>query len=139
MEVKAAQLTESDIRMQTSMCLARVTNALELAQKLTDDPERLHRLKAQECKACWYFNQFGGQAITTRPCAACTEVITWGNTNCPVLCVPCAKAIKLCRHCGSDIGLNPKRRKWPSLGMPQASQQEPKPATVMLLPKRKEP
>lgn len=97
----------------TARANKRCNDALELARKLIEDPERKERLAAQRCKACFYFRSMSGSACTTQPCACCATPETFGSTNTSVLCIPCAKEHSLCRHCGSDLELRERRRNWP--------------------------
>lgn len=92
---------------------SRVTNAMEFARKLVDDPDRAERTAKQSCKACYYFTQIGGAAITTRPCMCCGKDQIYGSTNTDALCLDCAKNHDLCKKCGGDIKMNSRRRNWP--------------------------
>lgn len=67
------------------------------------DPQKDDRTSKHFCKYCYYKRALAGQAFTNRQCAMCPTDIVWGNTNVPILCVPCAKKLKLCAQCGGDI------------------------------------
>lgn len=91
----------------------RVEDALELARKLQEDPDRKARLAAQRCKSCFYFRSMGGSSCTTQPCACCAKPEGYGSTNTDVFCLACAKEHDLCKHCGGDLEMRERRRKWP--------------------------
>lgn len=119
------------------------TEILESARSFEADSNKRYRLEKHECKTCFYFrsNRIGGAAMTTQPCAICSEAMLFGNTATSLICLNCAKQHKLCRHCGADSELRPKRR----LPVP-TSPADPKPEektdqapTMHLLPLRKGP
>lgn len=89
---------------------------LKLMGDTINDSRRAERLKKHECKACFYIRgKLGGAAMTHRACGICGEDQLYSNTNTDVLCRDCAVKHNLCKHCGGDLDMRPKRRKWPSV------------------------
>lgn len=100
MKYPAAELSEQTIRSATASAERRIAETLKLAEKLVADPEREQRQAGSLCKACYYFTQIGGAALTQRPCAACGENQHYGSTSTDNLCLPCALQRNLCKRCG---------------------------------------
>jgi len=73
------------------------------------DAHREQRLKARECRWCFYRTTFAGQAFTEWTCWACGKEDSHPNTSTPRLCNECADKLGLCVHCCADREL--KRRK----------------------------
>lgn len=105
MKYKAAEFSDRSIAMATASARRRIESTLKLAEKLTNDPDSDHRHEHSLCKACHYFTQIGGAAMTEKPCAACGADQMYGSTNTDNLCVPCAKTNNLCKHCGGHMDL----------------------------------
>jgi hypothetical protein len=84
--------------------------SLERLRKLVEDPESSARREAQECVLCYYSARIGGAAITERDCGGCGAPQQFMNTATDVLCRDCAKAYGLCKHCGADVALKPRRK-----------------------------
>jgi hypothetical protein len=97
----------------TGRATRRCDDAIELARKLLEDPDRKERLVAHRCKSCFYFRSMGGSAITRQPCACCGKPDAYASTNTDVLCLECAKEHSLCKKCGGDLEMRERRRKWP--------------------------
>jgi hypothetical protein len=116
------RIDRSYMTHKSSMAAARVADAMKLARDLEADAEKQRRLKALECKACFYFSRIGGAAITEQPCAACAKPQVYANTNTDILCRECASEHKLCKHCGGDIDMRERRRLWPDFN----SEDQPK-------------
>lgn len=51
--------------------------------------------------------------LTERQCGLCDQRQWFGNTCVDVICENCARTHNLCRHCGGDIEMKERRRKWP--------------------------
>lgn len=80
-------------------------------EKAVNDPASSERKEAGQCRACFYvYGRQGGSVCTQAECAMCGKVMGFGNTCLDVLCLECAKANRLCRHCGADAE-NKNRRK----------------------------
>ena len=91
----------------------RVNDWIELVEKVTNDTDKAKRLERNWCKACHYSSHLGGCAMTTRPCMNCEKDVGYGSTNTDVLCLDCAKQLKLCKHCGGDLEMRIRRKEWP--------------------------
>lgn len=78
---------------------------------LTTDPAKKARLQKQECLMCFYGSHVAGAAMTQRPCsdAECGEICYSGSTRCAILCIKCAKRLKVCAMCGAKIDIHPKK------------------------------
>lgn len=100
--------------LATSRSSQSVTDVLRDASNIINDPRRDERLEAHECKACFYVSgRCGGSAITHRQCGLCDTVMSFANTCTDAVCPDCARKHSLCRHCGGDIEMKVRRRKWP--------------------------
>ena len=108
----------------TMMSASQVTSTLKLADNLRDDPDKDKRLAAHRCLPCHYIVRLAGQAFTQQPCGICLVDQTYPSTSTDVLCLPCASARELCKHCGGDLHLRTDRRKWWQVADPEGSQGE---------------
>lgn len=97
----------------TEFAKSRVESIIKRAKEIELDTLKAERIKACECKACFYSDRIGGAAITSRPCMCCNEMQHYGSTATNTLCKPCATKHDLCKRCGGDIELRVRRRKWP--------------------------
>jgi hypothetical protein len=87
---------------------------IDRGKALAEDPNKGVRQKLNFCRLCYYSpGRLGGAAITTQPCGLCGVEQSFGSTATDVLCPACAKAHSLCKRCGADRELRPRRRKWP--------------------------
>lgn len=102
------------MRGNTERAQARIADLKRLSDAIQADSEADQRRARQLCKACYYFTGLGGAAITTQPCMSCQVDQTYGSTNTDALCMPCAQAGSLCKHCGADVDLKARRQKWPT-------------------------
>jgi hypothetical protein len=89
---------------------ARNNDHLDYYRRVLDDPDKEARIAKQLCQVCQYQGRIGGSMMTTQQCARCETVTTFSNTCVDVLCQPCAKGLRLCKHCGGDMD-NKMRRK----------------------------
>lgn len=76
---------------------------IDIAKKLTEDPDSEERREKQECQLCFYNSRIGGAAMTDAECGKCGKLMHFCNTCTDVLCLECAKELELCKHCGADI------------------------------------
>lgn len=113
MNKQARPMTDLAMRSATTMSSSRVAELMKRAKSVADDSQQERRLAEQRCKACFYFTALGGAAMTSQPCMSCGEVQLYSSTNTSVMCLPCAKAGDLCRHCGGDIAMDTGRTTWP--------------------------
>jgi hypothetical protein len=79
----------------------RVATALELA----GDGQREARLKAKQCRHCFYriSIQLACQAFTSWKCAHCDHEAQHHNSATPRVCGDCSTDFELCTQCGGDI------------------------------------
>jgi len=91
-----------------------VEHHLNVARKLTEDPQKSEREARSLCRCCFYvISSAGGAAITEQPCGLCLAPQSYGSTNTDVLCLPCAREHSLCKRCGGDRDMRVRRRNWP--------------------------
>lgn len=112
-EQRPMAMDVANMSRATEMARLRVKHVLDLAEQISTDARKAERLKRQECKGCFYGSRLGGAAITQRACMCCAQMQSYGSTATDVLCMPCAQKSELCKHCGGDIELRVRRRKWP--------------------------
>lgn len=77
---------------------------LERASRAAADSQRVERLAARECAACYYLRGRQGAAMSSETeCAAgCGRRIVSGNSCLDRLCPECADVLSLCVYCGGD-------------------------------------
>jgi hypothetical protein len=110
MQRKRRRLDDSDMRMNTYLATKRTQSVLDHAANLLNDPKKAEREARCFCKACFYSKGgLAGQAFTSQPCARCGSDETYTTTATDSLCLKCAKADNLCKHCGGDIAMNLER------------------------------
>jgi hypothetical protein len=120
MEVKHKRLTLATVRESTSHMAFRVKETLAKAKKLEFDLDFKDRRQKQQCVWCFYYDyRFGGQAMTNSNCASCNKDGMFGSTDVDLLCLPCAKELNLCVHCGADMELKSRRRLTPLIDTDQ--------------------
>lgn len=75
---------------------------LEQALAYTADTRKSERKQHNLCRSCFYFprTRFAGQAFTDWTCPLCKLPQRHHNTCVPCYCPTCARAYKLCVHCG---------------------------------------
>lgn len=136
MQQKAGNFNALVCKAATQNAQNRIDHFLDDARCIQEDLEKEQRLQKWLCAGCHYFPRMGGAAMTQRPCACCGVDQLYGSTATDLLCTECASKHQLCKRCGSDIGLNGRRRKWPNGPEYQAPEPGEKPATkgFMLLP-----
>jgi ribosomal protein S27E len=115
MRHRKGNLARATIAGASSTAKRRVTYHLALAERIRSDSEKKDRIEACLCKACHYFSQLGGAAITNRECAGCGKDQTFGSTATDALCLDCANTHSLCKRCGGDREMRVKRNTWPDM------------------------
>lgn len=115
MRQRKGNLARSTITAASSRAKQRVDSTLKLAEQLRTDPEKAARQEASLCKACYYFTQMGGAAMTNRECAGCGKDQMYGSTATDTLCLDCANTHSLCKRCGGDQEMRTRRNTWPDM------------------------
>jgi len=143
MDYQQKKLDLYKVQWQTDQVRRRVESTINLAGQYIDDPDRVARLKKQECLLCFYADsRIGGAAMTSSNCAGCNKQMGFGSTCVDLLCAECAKKLKLCHHCGADIDLKGRRKldltqidtsAWPPPPPPEPRADHPQ---WMILPKK---
>lgn len=113
MQQRPAIMSKNTMVGATERAKSRVAEWVRLAEDVINDTRRAERKTRHECKACFYSSRIGGAAMTTRPCMCCGADQLHGSTSTDVLCANCAKEHSLCKHCGGDLELRPRRKTWP--------------------------
>ncbi len=96
-----------DISYRNRFASRRIENTLRLAENYRNDPERVERLKLQECIVCYYNVRITGQAFTQWHCVLCNKEGMHHNTGIPTLCKDCAEKEGLCKQCGATLHIKP--------------------------------
>lgn len=83
----------------------RVGDKVAIALNLAGDGDRAARLKAQQCRHCFYRVNItlACQAFTCWTCAHCPAEAQHSNSCTPRVCSECSTAFELCTQCGGDI------------------------------------
>ena len=110
------------IERATSRAVGTVRHYQKTAKRYAEDEGRAARLEVAECVVCFGGSRIGGAAMTSAPCPLCGERLNSGNTNIDVLCLTCALANGLCKHCGADVDLKFRRKARPYESWPPAPQ-----------------
>ncbi len=111
--VDKKQIDRVSILRANNWAKMRIESTLEAAEKYRSDPNREKRKEMAECLVCSEARRIGGCAMTTAICGICGKELLFGNTCVDVLCLDCAKANQLCKHCGGDIDLKDRRKPRP--------------------------
>lgn len=113
---KKANMDVASMVWATHRAIDTKRHYVEMASKMELDPGKEQRIKKGECVACFYTSRIGGAMITTRACGLCGKSEVYSSTATDALCPECAKKHNLCKHCGGDIDMKARRKKWPNLG-----------------------
>jgi len=141
---KQKEINLADVRALTYRRRQSRDLIVARAKALVDDPDRQKRLQAQLCLMCYHDTRLAGQAFTDTNCRACNKDMQFSSTDVDALCPECARALKLCRHCGADLNL--RWRKVVAVAtIPKVTPFEPPPlqpawpSAVLLLPRKDTP
>jgi hypothetical protein len=97
------------VQSATERARAYIAETERRVEDSRTDACREARLKARECRWCFYRSSFAGQAFTDWNCWSCGKEDSHANTAVPRLCDTCADKLGLCVRCCADREL--KRRK----------------------------
>lgn len=111
MEQKKAIIDSVSVSRATDTAIQYGESIVQRALEFMRDDKRKQRLAEAECKTCFYVNnqRIGGSAMTSRPCGICEIPQMYGSTATDKLCVACAVKHQLCKQCGGDLLLRPRR------------------------------
>lgn len=113
MEYQAKKIDQDSVTWATDIAIERQRTIIRKSINLVNDPEKKKRLETSMCKICFYQEgRIGGAAMTHQPCGICGKDQLYSSTATDVLCRECAKENHLCKQCGADVQLKP-RRKYP--------------------------
>jgi hypothetical protein len=137
-------LTRERVMSKTRFTRDRVIDYIAAGQQMDDDPEKGKRQRAQLCRWCHYAaSRIAGQAFTDRNCGICNKDMQFSSTDTDVVCSDCATKHELCKHCGADRELRPKRSTFVDELAQESKPEEPPPRTqraplpaMVLLPRK---
>lgn len=111
MEHSKASITASSVQWATDIAINYAQDSIEGALGYLADKSKKERREKGECKFCFYMRtqRIGGAAMTSQPCGICGEYQMYGSTNTDKICLKCAKKHELCKYCGADLELRPRR------------------------------
>lgn len=113
METPRKVVDAAFVTRRTHEALHHVKHYVDMARKLTTDPDQERRLQQLNCAPCHYISRMAGQAFTKWHCGVCGKEGMHHNTATPAVCNECAKEHDLCGRCGGDREMRPGRRKFP--------------------------
>lgn len=95
----------------TDFAINYADTTIQQALEYMRDDQKKSRLDKGLCKFCFYMRseRIGGAAITTQPCGICEQDQRYGSTATDKLCAKCAVEHQLCKQCGADLMLRPRR------------------------------
>lgn len=110
-----AVTTDANITNITFVQQDRLDATIKHAALISADAQKAERHAVAECVLCYtgYSNgRLGGARCTTVLCGLCDKELHFGSTCVDRLCLECAKAHGLCKHCGADVDLKQRRKLW---------------------------
>lgn len=95
---------QDKIKDRTSWSIMKANEREKAHKAFVGDTGKDKRLKALECKYCFYFNRprIAGRALVRKECSYCGMDIHWPNTAVPYICATCAVDYNCCLNCGGD-------------------------------------
>lgn len=111
MRQKTSQVDFYSVRRATDFARTTGDATVAKALKYLDDPDRLLRIKASQCKTCFYvlYTRMGQEVDTERPCGVCGKIESYTSTSTDPICYHCAVENELCKRCGGDLHMRPRR------------------------------
>ena len=111
MERPAVKIDSVSVTSSTDHAIGHGADYVERALGFLADRGRKERLKRSLCRRCYYIwiERIGGAAMTNQSCGICGEDVMYSSTATDKLCLRCAVKHELCKQCGADIHLRPRR------------------------------
>ena len=111
MQQNKATIDSVSVTHSTDSAIQYGESIVHRALEFMRDDRRKERLAEAECKTCFYVNyaRIGGSAMTSRPCGICEVPQMYGSTATDKLCLKCAIEHQLCKQCGGDVLMRPRR------------------------------
>jgi len=111
MQQQKATIDSVSVTSATDMAISYAESIVQKALEFLRDDRKKERLVEVECKTCFYINnqRIGGAAMTSRPCGICDMPQMYGSTATDKLCLKCALEHQLCKQCGADVLMRPRR------------------------------
>jgi hypothetical protein len=112
-----SKIDESSVTWATTFAAEGAERHIRSSLEYMRDERKKERKVASECKFCFYFRteRIGGAAMTTRDCGICEMPQMYGSTNTDKICKKCATENELCKYCGADVSLRPRRKYVPKV------------------------
>jgi predicted nucleic acid-binding Zn ribbon protein len=105
------KIDQDSVTWSTEISLERIQKTKDQAIKYVLDPDKKIRVEKSFCIPCYYQNgRVGGAAMTVQPCGICLVDQRYSSTATDALCFPCASNHSLCKQCGADLALKPRRK-----------------------------
>jgi len=100
-------ITPKTIADATHIAAERINHVIAQADEVSRDPQQAARLTEALCRCCFYLRKslIAGARVTSRPCASCEQIMTFGSTATDVLCPSCATRQGLCKKCGGSVNI----------------------------------
>lgn len=111
MQNPKSTIDPASVTRSTDSAIGHAESLVESALRFLADKDAKDRRKESKCKRCYYIwhSRIGGAAMTTQYCGICDTPVLYGSTATDKLCLPCALKHELCKQCGADVQLRPRR------------------------------
>jgi len=105
------EVTQDSVTRNTELAKDWGEETVVKALQWATDPQKKERLGKSLCRTCFYLHnrRIGGAAMTSQPCGVCAVSVTYCSTATDDLCLDCALKHELCKQCGADVQLRPRR------------------------------
>lgn len=105
------EVNSDSVQRDTGFAIQYANETIESALRYLADPDRKQRMTEARCKRCFYMmrSRIGGACMTQRPCGICNKNVMYGSTATDILCEPCGVKHAICRQCGGDLLMRPRR------------------------------
>lgn len=109
---QAAKIDSVSVQWATDQGIHIGQETVRAALEFLNDPRRKERKEKAECKRCFYVHnaRIGGATMTEQPCGICGVSQMYGSTATDKICKKCAIENELCKYCGADMELRPRRK-----------------------------
>lgn len=105
------KIRQSEMEWATNYALERIQSGQRVALERATDWKKKERRAASKCRACFYSSsRIGGAAMTSQPCGICEKDQMYSSTCTDVVCIDCARLHQICKECGADVELRPRRK-----------------------------
>lgn len=114
MRQNPSKIDRASVEYATGSSSRIIKDCLKRAEDILSDANKAARAEKCQCAACFYVrSRIGGAAMTHRDCGICGKDQLYSSTSTDVICMECARTNGLCKHCGGDIDMKPRRKPYP--------------------------